>query len=147
MRYLEDFQVGQVEETGSYVVSREEILDFARKSDPQPFHLDDAAGAATHFGGLVASGWHTAAVGHRLLVDGLLRDTASLGSPGVDELRWLKPVRPGDTLRLRAECLEVKPSRSRPDMGAVRWRFELRNQDGEAVLSQIGIGLLQRRPS
>lgn len=147
MRYLEDFQVGQVEETGGYVVTREEILDFARRYDPQPFHLDDAAGAATHFGGLVASGWHTAAVGHRLLVDGLLKDTASLGSPGVDELRWLKPVRPGDTLRLRAECLEVKPSRSRPDMGSVRWRFELRNQAGEPVLSQIGIGLLQRRPS
>ncbi|MCI0570421.1 MAG: MaoC family dehydratase [Myxococcaceae bacterium] len=146
MRYFEDFEVGQIGEAGPYVVSREEIVAFARQYDPQPFHLDEDAGAAMHFGGLVASGWHTAAIGHRLLVEGLLKGTASLGSPGLDELRWLKPVRPGDALMLRMEVLELLPSRSRPQQGSVRCLFELRNQHGETVMRQKGIGMFARRP-
>lgn len=146
MRYFEDFPVGWLGEAGPYVVSREELLDFARKYDPQPFHLDEEAARATHFGGLVTSGWHTAAMSHRMLVEGVLRDTASLGSPGVDELRWLKPVRPGDILTLRMEVLEQTPSRSKPDRGSVRFRSEVRNQKGETVMSQVGIGMFGRRP-
>jgi acyl dehydratase len=145
MRYFEDFEPGQASETGPYVVSREEIIAFAKAYDPQPFHLDDEAGRATHFGGLVASGWHTAAIGHRLLVQGMLNDAASLGSPGVDELRWLKPVRPGDALTLRMEVLELLPSKSRPERGSVRCLFSLRNQHGETVMTQRGIGMFARR--
>ena len=146
MRYFEDFEPGQVSEAGPYVVSREEIIDFARRFDPQPFHLDEEAGRAMHFGGLVASGWHTAALSHKLLVEGMLKDAASLGSPGVDELRWLKPVRPGDALTLRMEVLELLPSRSKPDRGSIRCLFSLRNQHGDTVMSQRGIGMFARRP-
>ena len=146
MRYFEDFEPGQAREAGPYVVTREEIISFARQFDPQPFHLDEEAGRATHFGGLVASGWHTAAISHKLLVQGLLADAASLGSPGVDELRWLKPVRPGDALTLRMEVLELLPSRSRPERGSVRCLFSLRNQHGETVMTQRGIGMFGRRP-
>lgn len=147
MRYFEDFQVGQVGEAGPYEVTREELLDFARKFDPQPFHLDEEAARKTHFGGLVASGWHTAAIGHRLLVDGLLKDAASVGSPGLDELRWLKPVRPGDALTLRMEVLDLLPSKSRPERGSIRCLFTLRNQKGEEVMTQKGIGMFARRPT
>jgi acyl dehydratase len=146
MRYFEDFEPGQVSEAGPYVVSREELLEFARRYDPQPFHLDEEAAKATHFGGLVASGWHTAAISHKLLVQGLLNDAASLGSPGVDELRWLRPVRPGDALTLRMEVLELLPSRSKPERGSIRCLFSLRNQDGETVMTQRGIGMFARRP-
>lgn len=147
MRYFDDFQPGDTFEYGPATITREEILAFARQFDPQPFHLSDEAGAATHFGGLVASGWHTASVGHRLLVDGLLHDAASQGSPGVDELRWLKPVRPGDVLTLRMTVVEATPSRSRPDRGAIVWTSELRNQHGEVVMTLRGVGLFGRRPA
>src|SRR5579859_3157513 len=100
-RYFEDFAVGHTLELGSYTITREEILAFARQFDPQPFHTDEEQAKASLYGGLIASGWHTASIFMRLLVDGLLNDTASMGSPGVDELRWLRPVRPGDTLRAR----------------------------------------------
>jgi acyl dehydratase len=146
MRYFEDFQVGQVAEAGPYVVTREELLDFARKFDPQPFHLDEEAAKKTHFGGLVTSGWHTAAMAHRMLVMDLLNDTASLGSPGVDELRWLKPVRPGDSLRLRIEVLELMPSRSRPERGSIRFAFAMLNQHGETVMTERAVAMFARRP-
>jgi acyl dehydratase len=136
-----------VRELGPYVVTREEIMEFARRYDPQPFHLDEEAGRAMHFGGLVASGWHTAAIAHRLLIEGALKETASLGSPGLDELRWLKPVRPGDALTLRIEVLELMPSRSKPDRGSIRWRFELRNQHGETVMSHRPLAMFARRPA
>ncbi len=147
MRYFEDFTVGQKLRAGPYRLTKDELLDFARKYDPQPFHLDEAAGKATHFGGLVASGWHTAAISHRLLVEALLQDSASVGSPGVDELRWLKPVRPDDELSLEVEVLELLPSRSKPDRGSVRCLFSLTNQKGETVMTQRGIGMFARRPA
>ena len=145
MRYLEDFAPGQSMTHGPYAVTREEIIDFAQRFDPQPFHLDDEAGRAIpHFGGLVASGWHTAAMAHRLLCELLLR-AASVGSPGVDELRWLRPVRPGDQLTLRIEVLEVTPSTSRPERGAVRLKSELRNQREEVVMTSRSTGMFLRR--
>jgi acyl dehydratase len=146
MRYFEDFQPGEVQETGSYTVTREEILAFARQFDPQPFHLDEEAGRRSIFGGLVASGWHTASICHRLIVQDLLGKAVSLGSPGLDELRWLKPVRPGDVLSVRVEVLETLPSRSKPDRGAIKFRFEVRNQQGEVVMTELATALFGRRP-
>ncbi len=146
MLYWEDLQAGVVRELGSYTISAEEIVDFARKFDPQPFHLDEEAGKRTPFGGLVASGWHTAAITMRLLVQGFVGDSSSMGSPGVDELRWLRPVRPGDTLSLRSEILEVRPSQSKPDRGTAKGRYELRNQHGELVLTMVSVGIFGRRP-
>lgn len=147
MRYFDDFQVGEVRETGSLTVSREEIIAFAKQFDPQPFHLDDEAARSSIFGGLIASGWHTAAMCHSLIVKHLLSDSASLGSPGVDELRWLRPVRPGDTLTVRTEVLSLTPSKSKPDRGAIKFRFEVRSQSGETVMTEIANALFLRRPS
>ena len=147
MRYFEDFQVGQVHELGSHEVTREEILAFAQQYDPQPFHLDEEAGRRSIFGGIIASGWQTAAICHRLLVRSVLEDSASMGSPGVDELRWLRPVRPGDTISARIEVLEVTPSRSKPDRGTVRTRMEVRNQQGEVVMTESAAVLFRRRPT
>ncbi|MFL5346141.1 MAG: MaoC family dehydratase [Hyalangium sp.] len=145
MRYLEDFQPGEVISLGSYVVPREEILAFARQFDPQPFHVDDEAARRSIFGGLIASGWHTASICHRLLVEGLLKNTASMGSPGLDELRWLLPVRPGDELSVRLEVLACTPSRSKPDRGALKSRLEARNQKGEVVMTEVATVLFSRR--
>ncbi|HJZ84070.1 MAG TPA: MaoC family dehydratase [Polyangia bacterium] len=146
MRYLEDLTVGMTFEHGSRTLTRDEIIEFARTFDPQPFHLDEAAAARSIFGRLVASGWHTAALCQRLLVEAWVGSVATLGSPGVDELRWLRPVHPGDALTLHGELLAVTPSRSKPDRGSVRARYQLRNQAGAVVLSMIGIGLVARRP-
>ncbi|MFP2905877.1 MaoC family dehydratase [Pyxidicoccus sp. 3LFB2] len=146
MRYFDDFQPGEVGEHGPYVVSREEIIAFAKQFDPQPFHLSDEGGREGIFGGLIASGWHTASICHKLLVEGLLGKTASLGSPGVDELRWLRPVRPGDALSVRTEVISLTPSRSKPDRGAIKFRFEVRNQQGEVVMTEIANALFSRRP-
>jgi acyl dehydratase len=143
--YFDDFAVGQVYELGKRAVSRDEIIDFARAYDPQPFHIDEAAAAKTIYGGLIASGWHTMAILMRLMVDGLLAETASLGSPGVDQLRWLKPVRPGDVLRGRGTVREVMPSRSKPDRGLVRVFYEVFNQKDEQVMTVDGLGLFGRR--
>ena len=147
MRYFEDFQVGQVHELGSHEVTREEILAFAQQYDPQPFHLDEEAGRRSIFGGIIASGWQTAAICHRLLVRSVLEDSASMGSPGVDELRWLRPVRPGDTISARIEVLEITPSRSKPDRGSMRTRMEVRNQQGEVVMTESAAVLFRRRPA
>jgi acyl dehydratase len=143
--YLEDFQVGQVVELGSTTITRDEILDFATQYDPQPFHVDEAAAEQSIYGGLIASGWHTVSLFMRLLVDGLLCQAASLGSPGVDEVRWLKPVRPGDTLSARSIIHAVIPSRSKPDRGILRTTYEMFNQDGDRVLSMKGVGMFARR--
>ncbi|MFV3075544.1 MaoC family dehydratase [Niveispirillum fermenti] len=145
VRYLEDFTPGLVLEFGDRLVTAEEIVSFAREYDPQPFHLDDEAGRQTHFGGLVASGWQTAGFMMRMLVDNMLSPETSLGSPGLDELRWLKPVRPGDRLRARVTVLEVKRSRSRPEMGTIRQHTELLNQKDEVVLSVQSIGMVRTR--
>jgi acyl dehydratase len=145
MRYFDDFQPGDVSEHGPYVVSREELIAFAKQFDPQPFHLSDEGGRESIFGGLIASGWHTASICHRLIVEGLLGKTASLGSPGLDELRWLKPVRPGDALSVRTEVVSLTPSRSKPDRGAIKFRFEVRNQHGEVVMTELTNALFARR--
>ena len=144
--YLDDFHDGQIIDLGSCTVSREEIIEFAIQYDPQPFHTDEEAAKGSIYGGLIASGWHTVALFMRLLVDGLLSRAASMGSPGVDEVRWLKPVRPGDTLRARGVVLAVVPSRSKPDRGILRINYEMFNQSGEQVLSIKGIGMFARRP-
>ena len=147
MKYFEDFAVGQTTEFGSVDVTREEVIDFARKYDPQPFHLSDEAAAKTHFGRLAASGWHTCAMTMAVIARYVVQDEqAGLGSPGVDELRWLKPVFPGDTLRAETEILEVKPSRSKPDIGSFRSRCTVFNQDDQPVLTFISIVLIRRRP-
>src|ERR687896_2668164 len=127
-RYFEDFEPGHVFELGSRTVTAEEIVAFARQWDPQPFHTDEEAAAASVFGGLIASGWHTGAMWMRLYVDSLLDGAASMGSPGIEELRWLAPVRPGDTLRGRLTVLETTPSETRPGRGTVRIRGEMVNQ-------------------
>ena len=146
MQYFEDIPVGQKHAFGSYAVTREEVLEFAEKYDPQPFHLDDAAAARTHFGRLSASGWHTCAMTMAMLVENLkLRNQAGLGSPGVDELRWLKPVYPGDTLRVETEVFEKRRSASRREMGIFKSRAKVFNQHDEPVLAMISIGLVAVR--
>ena len=147
MRYFEDFKVGEVIEGGTRMVTRDEIVAFAREFDPQPFHTDEAAARQTMYGGLIASGWHSGSLMMRLFYDSLFRDSASMGSPGIDELRWLKPVRPGDTLRLRTTVLEVIESRSKPDRGLVRTFCELLNQDGEVVMTLKPVNFVRRRPA
>jgi acyl dehydratase len=147
MLYFEDFPPGDVRESPARTVTRDEIVAFAREFDPQPFHTDEAAAKATIYGGLIASGWHTVAIYMRLMWDSYLKETSSLGSPGVDEVRWLKPVRPGDTLRARFTVLEAVPSRSKPDRGIVRSLSEVFNQHGEVVMTLRGLGLFGRRPA
>jgi len=144
--YFEDLEPGQVHELGSRAVSEEEIVAFARQWDPQPFHVDPEAAKDSPFGGLIASGWHTGAMWMRLYVDSLLDGEAAMGSPGIEELRWLAPVRPGDTLAGRLTVLETTPSERRPDRGTVRIRGEMVNQDGVIVLSMVSRGHFGRRP-
>ena len=143
--YFEDLIPGRVLEFGDYQMTEEEIVGFARRYDPQPFHLDREAGRASIFGGLCASGWNTTAVMMRMWVDHYLSPESSMGSPGVDQLRWLKPVFPGDRLHCRVEVLEATPSRSRPYMGSVRHKSEVINHHGEIVLSMVGITFFRRR--
>ncbi len=143
--FWEDFPAGHVAEFGQTLVSRDEVLAFARQFDPQPFHVDEAAAASSLFGGLCASGWHTCAMAMRMMCDGYLLDAASLGSPGIENLRWHKPVFPGDTLGMRMEVLESRPMASKPQVGLVRSRWEVRNQRGEVVMSMEGWGMFKRR--
>lgn len=145
--HWEDFSVGSVREFGAMPVSREAVLAFAREFDPQPFHLDDAAAEASLFGKLSASGWHTCAMAMRMMCDGYLLDAASLGSPGIEQLKWLKPVYPGDTLAMRMTVLESRPMNSRPGVGLVRMAWSVLNQAGEPVLSMEGWGMFRRRPA
>ncbi len=147
IRYFEDFQVDDVFELGTTSVTEEEIIAFARQFDPQPFHIDPARARESVFGGIIASGWHTASLFMRLLVDNFLQETVSLGSPGVDEVRWLQPLRPGDTLRARFTILETRASKSRADMGILRSRSEVFNQRDELVMTVIGVHLIGRRPA
>jgi acyl dehydratase len=143
--YWEDFYPGQVLETGGCSLSEEEMIEFAKKYDPQPFHVDSEKAKQSVFGGLIASGWQTAGICMRMICELYLLESASLGSPGVDELRWVKPVRPGDTLRLKSTVLETRASSSRPDMGTVRSRSEVYNQHGELVMHMSGVGMFRRR--
>ena len=146
-RYFEDYIPGAIHEFGSITVEESAIIEFARKFDTQVFHLDPVAARETMYGGLIASGWHTAALMMRLYVDHYLPTTASLGSPGIDELRWLKQVRPGDVLSLRVTILEANRSRSKPDRGIVRSFLEVMNQTGEVVMTMKGVNLLLCRPA
>jgi acyl dehydratase len=146
MKYFEDIVVGEKQSFGSYVVTREEVMEFAQKYDPQAFHLDDEAAAKTHFGRLSASGWHTCSMTMAMMVENFKgQQWASLGSPGIDELRWLKPVYPGDTLRVEAETIEKRQSASRPEMGITKSRQTVFNQHDEPVLSMISNGLIMVR--
>ena len=148
MIYFEDLEVGSEADYGSYEVTREEVLEFARKYDPQPFHLSDEAAAKTYFGRLAASGWHTCAMTMAVIVRHLSKqEQAGLGSPGVDELRWLKPVYPGDTLHVRGKVIEKTPSRSKPEIGSFRTQTTVSNQHGEPVLRFTSIVLIRRRPA
>ena len=144
-RYFEDYVPGSVHDLGTISISESDIVEFARRYDPQAFHIDAEAARQTQFGGLIASGWQTAGLMMRLAVDGYLSDVASLASPGVDELRWTQPVRPGDVLSVRATVLEARPSTSKPDRGLVRTLFEVRNQRGEIVMTVKGLNMLKRR--
>jgi acyl dehydratase len=148
MIYFEDLVVGAETEFGSYAVTREEVLEFARKYDPQPFHLSDEEAAKTHFGRIAASGWHTAAMTMAVIARHVVGDRqAGLGSPGIDELRWKKPVYPGDTLHVRGRILDKTPSRSRPEIGSFRTETSVTNQHGELVMTFTSIVLMRRRPA
>jgi acyl dehydratase len=141
-RYFEDYQVGMVDEFGEVLVTAEEIVEFARRYDPQTMHVDPGAAATGPFGGLIASGWHTGSLTMRLFVDHYLSKVATLPSPGIDELRWVRPVRPGDTLRMRVTVVEARRSKSKPDRGIVRSLVEVLNQNGEVVMSQRPMNLM-----
>lgn len=144
--YWEDLTVGETIEIGSHSFTEEEILSFAKQFDPQPFHINPEAAKGSIFGGLIASGWHTCSVVMRLMCDAYLNETASLGSPGMEEVQWLKPVRAGDTLRATRTILESRTT-SKPDRGLVQARWDAYNQKGEHVLMMRGYGLFGRRPA
>jgi len=143
--YWEDLAPGSTHQLGSVSPTKEQILAFAGQFDPQPFHLDEAAAQASVFGGLCASGWHTCAMAMRLMVDNFLSEAASLGSPGLESLKWLKPVFPGDTLSLSHTILESRPMASRPDVGLVHTAWEMHNQHGDKVLHMESYGMFRRR--
>ena len=148
MIYFEDLEIGAETYFGSYEVTREEVIEFARKYDPQPFHLSDEAAAKTHFGRLAASGWHTCAMTMAVIARHVVEtEQAGLGSPGVDELRWLKPVYPGDRLTVTGTIVEKTPSRSKPEIGSFRTATRVTNQDGIEVMRFTSIVLMRRRPS
>ena len=146
MKYYEDIAVGDARSFGHYEVTRDEVMEFAGKYDPQPFHLDDDAAAATHFGRLSASGWHTCSMTMAMMVENMNSErSAGLGSPGVDQLRWKKPVYPGDTLRCETEVIEKRRSASRPEMGIFKSHIRTYNQHDELVLEMVSNGLLATR--
>ena len=146
MLYFEDLEVGSTQGYGQYEVTRDEVIEFATKYDPQPFHLDDEAAAKTHFGRLAASGWHTCAMMMAMMVENMKESAqAGLGSPGLDNLRWKKPVFPGDTLRIESVLREKRRSKSRPEMGIMKGRLQVFNQNDEVVLELENIGLIAVR--
>ena len=145
MIWWEDFKVGQQAEVGRHTFTADEIIGFGRQFDPQPFHVDPEAAKKSVFGGLIASGWHTCAVGMRLMVEGYINRTASLGSPGIDNIRWLKPVRAGDTIAYRRIVIEARASTTRKGVGLVKHRWEAVNQHGELVLTMEGWGFFGRK--
>ena len=146
-RYFEDYVEGDVHACGSIAVEEDEVVAFARRFDPQPFHVDLEAAKRSQFGGLIASGWHTASLAMRLLVDHYISRVASLASPGIDQLRWLRPVRPGDVLSVRVTVLKSVPSRSKPGRGAVTSLMEMFNQRDEKVMTFTAVNFIARRPA
>jgi len=147
MIWWEDFKVGERSEMGRHTFGEQEIIDFGRQFDPQPFHIDPEAAQRSPFGGLIASGWHTCAIGMRLMVEQYIGRTVSLGSPGIENVNWLKPVRAGDTLTYSRIVLESRASLSRAGVGLVKHRWEAVNQAGETVLTMEGWGMYGRRPA
>jgi len=145
MKYWEDFQIGERAELGRHTFTEEEIVEFGRRYDPQPFHIDVESAKQSAFGGLIASGWQTCAIGMRLMVEGYIRQTVSLGSPGIENIRWLKPVRPGDTIAYSRIVLESRASTTRKGVGLVKHRWEAVNQRGELVLTMEGWGMFGRK--
>ena len=143
--YWEDFNVGERMVLGTKTFTEEEIIRFAKEFDPQPFHVDKEKAEQSFFGGIIASGWHTCSVAMRMMCDAYLNESASIGSPGVDNIRWLKPVRPGDTLRVERVILESRASSSKVDIGIVKSRWETFNQHNELVMSMEGISMFKRR--
>jgi acyl dehydratase len=142
---FEDFAPGDVATYGAYRLSEEDLLDFAREFDPQPMHLDAEVAKSSLLGGLAASGWHVCAILMRLVAEGFLLEAASDGAPGIDEVKWLRPVRPGDTLGVRHTVLDTRLSRSQPGRGFVRFRFEVRNEAGEVVMEQTNSIMVRTR--
>lgn len=142
--YFDDIDEGEVRDLGEYEVPREEMIEFARRYDPQPIHVDEAVARDSMFGGVIASGWYTASVCMRLMVDNFLNETASMGAVGLDELTWATPVRPGDTLSVENEIIDTRPSNSRDDRGYVRNRTSGYNQDGDEVISWVGVNIIGR---
>ena len=145
MQYYEDIEIGEIDEFGEYHVTKDELVEFAEQYDPQPFHVDEEAATDSAFGELIASGWHTASICMRLLVDGALNEQAGMGARGVDELRWKQPVTPGDTLSVRTEVLDKRVSESDPKRGYVDTRLEGINQDGDVVISWLAHAMIERR--
>ena len=143
--YWEDFKVGERTVLGTKTFTEDEIIGFAKQFDPQVFHVDKELAKQSYFGGIIASGWHTCAIAMRLMCDAYLNESASIGSPGVENIRWLKPVRPSDTLRMERVILESRPSSSKPDIGIVKSRWEAFNQHNEMVMSMEGISMFKRR--
>jgi acyl dehydratase len=146
-RWFDDYPVGEISEFGDYLVTEAEIVDFATRYDPQPFHVDAQAAKSSNFGGLIASGWMTASCAMRMLVDHYISPRASMGSPGIDELRWVQPVRPGDRLRMRTTVLESRRSQSKPDRGMIRFHWDVLRQDGVTVMTMTGWGMYRTRPA
>jgi acyl dehydratase len=144
--YWEDFAVGTVREFGGMKLEKADIVRFAKDWDPQPFHVDEEAAKQSPYGGLIASGWQTCAAAMRMCCDAYLLDAASVGSPGVENVRWVKPVRPGDTLKVRLEVLEARELKSKPGVGLVKNRWQLFNQNGEEVMQMEGYGMFLQRP-
>lgn len=145
-RWYEDYPVGEIAEFGDHLVTETELLDFARRYDPQPFHIDPAFAAQSIYGGIIGSGWMTCAIAMRLMVDHYISPQASMGSPGIDALRWIKPVRAGDRLSMRITVLESRVSQSKPDRGMILLRWEMLNQERVTVMSMDGWGMYRRRP-
>jgi acyl dehydratase len=144
--YFEDLPVGKVMDVGSHTFSEEEIIAFATQFDPQPFHVNKDAATQSIFGTLIASGWHTVSTMMRLMVDAFVNESASMGSPGVEQIRWIKPVHPGDTLQVSLTTVESRPSKSKPDRGVVVTEWQAKNQHGELVCSMRSLGMFGRRP-
>ena len=146
-RWIDDIRAGDVSEFGDYEMVEAEVRAFATAFDPQPFHIDPAAAQDSIFGGLIASGWHTGSAVMRMMVDHYLSPESSMGSPGIDEVRWIVPVRPGDRIRVRITVLSVVPSRSKPDRGIVHSLTEVLNQKDQVVMTMKGMGMIRRRPA
>lgn len=147
LRYFDDFRIGEKTQLGSREVTEDEMFAFAQQWDPQRIHVDRDFAAAAHFGGIIASGWYTCAVFMRLLVDGMLKEASAIASPGVDTIRWIRPVRPGDVLRAEAVVIETTASQTKPDRGLVKHDCKVFNQAGELVMTLRTLALFSRRPS